>query len=68
MPAPHSLPARSLAKASGEWRDAADEEKVLRARRDLHIHIAHEHGVGVREIARLAGIDPTQVSRVLRRG
>jgi DNA-binding MarR family transcriptional regulator len=60
---PLSRVSRAAAAASRASARAAD---LRRARDDL-VRAAHREGAGVREIARAAGMDPTQVSRVLRR-
>ena len=55
-------------RAAGKaWRKAATTEQRLRAERDEAIVAAAQAQLGVREIARLAQVDPTQVSRVLNR-
>ena len=56
-----------LANVGENWRAAAERERSLRLARDVAIRRAHADGMGVREIARTVGIDPTQVTRVLRR-
>lgn len=50
------------------WRKAATAEQKRRAERDDLIRQAAAADLGVREIARLTSLDPTQVSRVLARG
>lgn len=57
-----------LNRAGTRWAKAAATEKRLRAERDAAIVSAHKGGMGIREIARATGIDPTQVMRVVRRG
>lgn len=60
--------ARDAVTAAGRaWRTAATKEERLRAERDAAIREASSAGMGVREIARLTSLDPTQVSRVLAR-
>jgi len=60
-------PASLVADVGAKWRRAADKEASLRAERDAAIKAAAASGLGVREIARLAKVDATQVSRVLSR-
>jgi hypothetical protein len=57
----------AVSSAGATWRRAADREAAARSKRDEAIRAAAAGGLGVREIARLAQVDATQVSRVLAR-
>jgi hypothetical protein len=57
----------ALVAAGKAWRRASSAELTRRAARDEAIREAASAGLGVREIARQAQVDPTQVSRVLSR-
>lgn len=57
----------ALERAGKRWRAAAKRADDARDVRDAAIRAAHDAGLGVRDIARVVGVDPTQVSRVLSR-
>jgi hypothetical protein len=65
----HSAALVALAEAAAKVRDEQASGDRARAYRDRAIVQAHrEYGLGIREIGRATGIDPTHVSRIVRRG
>lgn len=58
---------RLLDDAAAAWHQSARREREARRERDAAMVAARRAGAGVREIARTCELDPTLVSRILRR-
>ncbi|MBA3690208.1 MAG: hypothetical protein H0W82_02205 [Actinobacteria bacterium] len=56
-----------IATLSRTSRRLTEKATLARVERDAGIRTAHGEGMGIREIARVAEMDPTQVMRVVRR-